>query len=247
MSHPLDSAYLKLVRAVEHLEQTEAETQRFVESNPYVPIVDYDFESMEHLVRIRVIGEPPMRLGLLAGDTIHNLRSALDHLIYQLAALDPDTARGDKTQYPIFDDPEKFDAMPTYYLEGVPDRYRAMLRTAQPYNPRYALLGPLARLDNRDKHRLVEPIAGSTLMATLYPDPPDSIYDIRGADRVVYFEDGAVLARFRSYGHVTVEVRDFTYYIRFGPQAQVGLGTDGMRLLVDRIAEILASFRAAFD
>ena len=247
MSHPLDSAYLKLVRAVEHLEQTEAETQRFVDSNPYVPIIDYNFESLEHTLRVRVLGEPPMHLGLLAGDTIHNLRSALDHLVYQLAALDPDVPRGSKTQYPIFDEPEKFDAMPTYYLEGVPDRYRALLRVAQPYNPRYALLGPLARLDNRDKHRIVEPVAASATMSTLYPDPPDSIYEIQGFDGVVYFEDGAVLGRFHSHGHVTVDIRDFTYYVRFGPREQAGLGTDGMRLLVDRIAEILASFRVAFD
>jgi hypothetical protein len=247
MSHPLDSAYLKLRRATEHLEQIDTETQRFIDSHPYVPVPDYNHKTGDHVVRVRVLAEPPMHLGLLAGDMLHNARAALDHLIYQLADLDSETPRGEKTQYPIFDNPERFDAMPANYLKGVPDRYRAILRNAQPYNPRYAGLGPMARLDDRDKHRIVEPIAASAIGLTLLAHPPDAIWEVTGPEGVAYFDDRAVLAHFRSDGEVDMDIRDFAYYIRFGLRGQIGIDAMGMRVLVRRVAEILANFRAAFD
>jgi hypothetical protein len=247
VANPLESSHLKLRRAVEHLKQTEAETQLFVDSNPYVPVVTYDFDTGDHAVLVRVLGEPPLRLGLLAGDTLHNIRSALDHLIYQLAGLDPETPRGEKTQYPIFDLRDKFDQHAGPYLEGVPKAYQALIREAQPYKPRYALLGPLARLDNRDKHRIVEPLASSAVSLVLHANPPDSIWDIRGPEDVLYFDDRAVLARFRSKGEVDMELRNFGYFVRFGPRDEVGIDSAGMHLLIDRVAEILAYFRPAFD
>ena len=247
MANPLESAYLKLSRAVEHLEQTEAETQRFIDSNPHFPVPEYNFQTGQHAVVVRVLADPPMHLGLLAGDTLHNIRAALDHLIYQLTDLDPDTPRGEKTQYPIFDTPDAFDAMPACYLKGVPERYRAMLRMAQPYNPRYVTLEPLARLSNRDKHRVIDPIASSAVGMTLHADPPDAIYDIRGPDGVLYFDDRAGLATFRSDREVDVQIRDFTYYVRFGTRDRAGIDADGMRILISRVAEILPNFRAAFD
>jgi len=44
-----------------------------------------------------------------------------------------------------------------------------------------------------------------------------------------------------------VELRDFAYYIRFGTRDQAGIDAVGMRILIARVAEILAHLRAAFD
>jgi hypothetical protein len=247
MTHPLDSAYLKLSRAAEHLKEIEAEARLFVTTNPYVPVPEYNFKTGQHAVVVRVLAEPPMHLGLLAGDALHNIRSALDHLTYQLAGLPSDRPRGKKTQYPIFTTPEAFDAMPDVYLDGVPDVHRAAIRMAQPYDPRYRLLEPLARLSNRDKHRIIDPLASSALGMTLHATPADAIYDIRGFSEVVYFDDRAVLATFRSDREVDVEIRDFAFYIRFGTRDKAGLGMEGIHLLIQQVSEILAQFRAAFD
>lgn len=172
MTDPLESAHLKLSRAAEHLEQTETEIRRFSQTNPYVPVPIHDPKTGDQVVRVRVFGRPPMRLGLLAGDVLHEVRASLDHMVYQLAELDPDHPRGEKTQYPIFDTPEAFDAMPKYYLAGVPAQYRTYIREVQPYNPRFAVLGPLARLNNRDKHRIIDPAACSVVSLRLEANPP---------------------------------------------------------------------------
>lgn len=247
MADPLESSFLKLGRAVEHLEQTEAEIRRFVDTGPYVPVITCDEKTMKGSVNVRVLGEPPLRLGLLAGDVLHEVRGSLDHLIYQLAGLDPDQSRGEKTQYPIFDKPEIFDANFMPYLKGVPAKYWADIREAQPYNERFAMLGPLARLNDRDKHRIIDPIASSAASLTLVATPPAGIYDIRAPEDVVYFDDGAELASFKMRGKVDVEARDFAYFIRFGPRGVIGIDPVGMRLLIARASEILGRFRAAFD
>jgi hypothetical protein len=164
-----------------------------------------------------------------------------------MAGLDNDHPRGEKTQYPIFDEPEVFDAKAKPYLKGVPPKYWAEIRDAQPYNQRFAMLGPLARLNDRDKHRIIDPIASSAASLTLVATPPDGIYDIRAPEDVVYFDDGAELARFKMRGKVDVEARDFAFFIRFGPRGVIGIDPVGMRLLIARVYEILGRFRAAFD
>src|SRR5687767_14839123 len=76
---------LKLNRAVQHLERLEAEIKRWVGGHPYFLVSEFDPERGEHGVWIRPEGEPPAEFGILIGDCLHNLRSALDSLAYDLA------------------------------------------------------------------------------------------------------------------------------------------------------------------
>jgi hypothetical protein len=248
MAHRLDSAYLKLSRATEHVKEVEAEAKLFFDAYPYIALPKYDFESGEHSFRIRALAKPPSHLGLITADALQNLRSALDHLIYQLADLDPNVPRGERTQYPIYDDPSVFDAKSAPQLEGVPPEHRATIRTLQPYNPSFALLGPLRRLNDRDKHRVLEAFVSRATGLKIATDPVvvANITDIRQVTDPVYLDDDAVLGTFRSDREVPMTI-EFRYTMGFGLRDGPRLNPEEIRRLIQLVAVILAHFRSAFD
>ncbi|GAC1399098.1 MAG: hypothetical protein NVSMB56_14050 [Pyrinomonadaceae bacterium] len=57
---------------------------KFINSNPYRIERESDPQTGYNVYRVFDIQTPPVEIGLLAGDVIHNLRSVLDHLAYQL-------------------------------------------------------------------------------------------------------------------------------------------------------------------
>src|SRR5260370_28200532 len=102
----------------------------------------------------------------MIGDCVHNLRSALDHLVYQLAILNkaPASAR-DKTSFPIFLDQNGFIGVTNKKVKPyVSAEAFAQIERSQPYftaNPSELplmerhTLWVLSQLDIIDKHRLI--------------------------------------------------------------------------------------------
>jgi hypothetical protein len=96
----------------------------------------------------------------LAGDVIHNLRAALDHLAQQLALLNTPTLTQEKLrliEFPIAETFAKYKKSKAGKVEGIhPDAIKA-IDTLEPYgdgNGKFsALLWRLHALDNIDKHR----------------------------------------------------------------------------------------------
>lgn len=177
MTDPLLGARLKVERARQHLKTLADETAAFVERKPYSLVSEFDPERGQDVVRVKVNHKIPARLGLIAADAAHNLRCALDHLVYQLAVIG--SGPGAKTQFPIFDDRDEYGRQVHRLLTGVDKRHWARIEAVQPYHVKELLLSggqlagyhdPLvinlnliviARLDNMDKHRLV--LAGNGL------------------------------------------------------------------------------------
>jgi hypothetical protein len=96
---------------------------------------------------------------VILGDCVHNLRSCLDHLIWQVTLLDGGTPDGD-TQYPIASKPEaQFERMANRRIPGVSAKHRAMVKKTQPYHRGNSApvhpLSVLADLSNTDKHQVV--------------------------------------------------------------------------------------------
>jgi hypothetical protein len=95
--------------------------------------------------------EPPMYLGVLVGDFLHNLRCTLDHLVWQLVHLN-DQEPSERNQFPIFDTVERYRAKAPVYLAGSP---QTLIETFQPFHldgdPRDHMLAVLRRLSNIDK------------------------------------------------------------------------------------------------
>jgi hypothetical protein len=107
------------------------------------------------------------------GDAVHNLRSALDHAICQLAVANGNASACERrqTQFPIYADgtPDHLKRLDGW-IRPVCDAAKDVIRALQPYKrrPQDPYTDPLwflSELDNIDKHRLL--LVASPKFATL--------------------------------------------------------------------------------
>ncbi len=163
---------LKLDRAQEHWNTLDAEFYEFAKYaragfDTYVygePPPAYVFGSV-----FREATQPPPKWGPLVGDLIHNLRSALDQLVWQLV-IDNDERPGRHNSFPVYAeegewvrdvearDPRRGKGP----LHGLAPCDFARIKSLQPYHwtatghdPRNDDLAILARLSNIDKHQTI--------------------------------------------------------------------------------------------
>lgn len=162
--HVLDGPRAKLVRAAQQTRVLVAHCAAYEKSQPVRLEAIWGDDAHIVYVRPRL---PPLYLGLILGEIVHDLRSALDHVAWALAsefagdALDKPSVAGAIT-FPIRSTREKFEkhrAKP--YFD--PDAW-AVMETVQPFtNDGLALVNPLAVIQdwsNGDKHRVLRPALG---------------------------------------------------------------------------------------
>jgi hypothetical protein len=161
--------HLKVARAIELLQALHSEATQFKMSRNLAtgaePRKETDTDGNEWwVVDCASVQEIPIRLALLAGDVVHNARSALDHIAYQLVRLDggkPD----ERTATPLRSfEPKKGRSLDSYEaaLNGIADkRALTFIASLQPYKPPKTVeredLALLHELDIIDKHRLIRP------------------------------------------------------------------------------------------
>jgi len=163
MSIRLSGVLSKLARAQMHAEEFERVCGRYAESRPYS--VGEKQESYDNgILRtffIDNVAPIPKELPVILGDCIQNLRSALDHLAWQLVLAAGNTPT-DRTAFPIFESEfTKKGKVRTIRIDGgVDPRALALIEAAQPYvrkrrgqDPRDDPLAILHDLSNIDKHR----------------------------------------------------------------------------------------------
>jgi hypothetical protein len=192
----------KLERAQEHLIALDAATGEFFEVDPYEIVGEFDSKTSEYLFRVKVLREPPLRLGVIFGDFIHNLRSALDHLVWQLILLDGGSPDRD-TCFPVASSSSEFQHMTERALQGLRPEHVTRIEALQPYHAgdraEGHLLTLLPRLSNTDKHQIVH-TALSWFRSDFVTEPrftpnEDAIVQKRELARIERMEDGAIVAR----------------------------------------------------
>lgn len=154
---------LKLARALHHIHDLEAEAARWLKKPPVKLHHSADLATAERLILAELLEPVPGELAATTGDALHNLRSTLDNLAYELALShsgDPLPARiAADSMFPIFaeegtDTGKKMKPM----LRGVHPEVRAIIRGMQPCNPdhggRWNVRWVLNDLNAKDKHRL---------------------------------------------------------------------------------------------
>lgn len=199
MRYPLDGCAAKIRRGEEHLEAIDAEVQAFLKGHPYRPVAEFDPQSGENIVRVRVISEPSSRLAAIIGDCVHNLRSCLDHLAWQLVLANgehPDS----RTEFPVFKDRDVYENRSASKVRGIAPEMLAIIESLQPYNapdPTGEPLWILHDLSRVDKHQELH-VVGGTIQGTSH-----ALLTQGGDIDLVYvrpdgpFEDGAVVQRVR--------------------------------------------------
>ncbi|CAN5513249.1 hypothetical protein BH24ACT22_BH24ACT22_14000 [soil metagenome] len=211
MSRSLEGVRLKLNRAAEHLQQLDEENRVYLEGKPYEVIHERDEERSRHVYRFRVRQPPPLRLSILMGDCLHNIRSGLDYLAWQLVLAEGGTPTI-KTSFPIFKDEGKFREFkggrkaPTGVVGGISEEAAAHIETLQPYNrtegpPEGHALWVLHTLNNIDKHRHLNltTLGTTNTQTTLTDAAGHPIFAIQLLDQPAGagpVEDGAEIAAF---------------------------------------------------
>jgi hypothetical protein len=202
--HPLDGCRTKLARADEHLLALVSEVEAYESGDQIIFEGEYRPRRKQYAYVVRIVNEPPLRLGTILGDYAHNLRSALDNLMWQLVLLRKGTPTR-RTQFPIFVRRADYRKQAPTMIRGVARRDRGTIERMQPYRDGRVLknIHPLAFLgwvSNMDKHRVVHPF-------NVFPTtPPGRKRNFKanknaGKTRMVHvadrLEDGADLVRFQ--------------------------------------------------
>jgi hypothetical protein len=91
----------KLERAKRHYAELEAALKSFFSTNPY-KISTRRNDAGKLVYYLSDVADVPVELSLITGDVIQNLRSALDHLAYDLWVKEASgRGRDDKIYFPI--------------------------------------------------------------------------------------------------------------------------------------------------
>ncbi len=167
--HPLDGPRIKVERAKSQLVTLQATFQEFFKQYP--PSIGLDkFDKRAGHYPIRILSAPtklPDVWGVFIGEVAHNLRSALDHLAWQLALLNKAHPYS-RTMFPIYSIGHTKDTSKPHFwgkghgrrlLQSIAMRYWKRIEAFQPYKRRNggrrSPLFLLNELNNTDKHRLI--------------------------------------------------------------------------------------------
>jgi hypothetical protein len=200
----LDGVREKLIRADEHLHsvvRAEAEyivTEEFGISTRWEAHIPEKSGRSGTTWRANLKPPPPLRIAVLCGDFVHNLRSALDHvaraLVLENGGTPSDDPSGPVTQFPVVEDrltrDDKIRSLEV--VGGISPAAVHLLESVQPYqrvdDPTLHPLWILNHLWNVDKHRTLNVVGVNLGKVTI------SFSDGRnGYARAAPFEDGRLI------------------------------------------------------
>jgi hypothetical protein len=152
----IDGIRLKIHRANEHLDNLQLDIGRFFKTDPYSFRIEGDPQTGECVCYLSRCDDIPSSVSIIAGDVIHNLRSALDYLAYQLVKIGT-RSRGPFVgiYFPIVDDSRELDPAIERKVKGAREEAKNAIRNVKPYKGGNTPLWQLHKLNIIDKHRLL--------------------------------------------------------------------------------------------
>ena len=180
--HPLDGPRCKVTRARVEIDQLRSMRDVFFEHTHYSAVrAEQNLKSGRYIYRIKIDGPPPaLDWGVYIGEIAHNLRSALNYLVYQLALLNgsnkpASVARDKRLQFPVFLRSREFKVKGNNMIKLLRPEHKARIERLQPYKRSGGMLlksvnlaewrgrnSPLfwlEEINNADKHRIIQ-VAG---------------------------------------------------------------------------------------
>lgn len=183
MTIDLSGCRAKIERAQEHRELLEEVIESVYErkANRVQLNAKLDPETGYHEFRVASIPQDwSLRVGIILGDAVHNLRGALEYLFYVLSCHYLGFAKtermGKQIQFPIEDDPQTL-VKKRVHFRKIPLAQWTIIDNAQPHygwkRPNRAL-ALLRDLSNRDKHRTLNPVQLHTSSLIFGPELRDA-------------------------------------------------------------------------
>jgi hypothetical protein len=147
----LRGAYRRHARAGEHLANLEGLVQRITALCENGVLAQQDPDTQIWGPSQTVLDPLTAEAGVLVGEIVHNLRAALDYLVYVLAESDSGAPQAD-TQFLIADTPQGFTGRGPGCFKGLSDEHVAVIRQFQPFKGG-EWTRTLRDFDNAAKHR----------------------------------------------------------------------------------------------
>src|SRR5262249_43603528 len=122
----------KVERAAKHFMDLKIECRRFLDTDPYIIRANNDPHTGKLIAYIDSIKDIPVDTRLIPGDTIHNLRSALDHLACQLVIANGGTLSRE-TAYPFYKDLKSFNTNSGGQVQGMDQGAVNIINGTKPY------------------------------------------------------------------------------------------------------------------
>ena len=227
MSEQISRVKAKLDRSKAHLDDLENSIGKYFESTPFI-IEKTEEEAKGDLVYlVRIIRSVPLEIASIAGDVVHNLRSALDHLIWQAVEFSGGSPTR-STCFPIHKDSVRIDEAIAEALKGANKSAISLVRHLRPCRGSNDILWKLHSLDIVDKHRLLFGVGSAykSFVIQMKLDVPwqdEAVISpplaLNPADRLFPLNDGDELFRVKSQaksaGLGLLEPR-FNFEIAFG-------------------------------
>jgi hypothetical protein len=203
---PLERVRGKVNRAQEHAQSLSNDISAAVRGpdNPYRLVPELDLDAGKCSLRVEKVAEfPRPQWETVVGEIVHNLRSALDQLAYQLALLnraDDDALRG--CEFPIFVDRDRFNGgskgSGVYKMRALATRDQHIIESVQPFDFPEHPLWVLQQMSNSDKHRLGVSFADTIgLPVTIGPRFIDLDASMERWEPLGSYEDGQVIQIFK--------------------------------------------------
>jgi hypothetical protein len=162
----MESTDAKIGRAREHLDVLDREIADFIRgTNRHFEIKVAEDRSAAWIVSWVEDPYPPIRLSLLIGDCLSNMRSALDNLICGLVRTQKPGSSCSGRAFPICADEQTYQRQRASVLKGVHEAAKRVIDSLQPFTrPAGSVqIDPLNMLNvlcNRDKHRAANLTSG---------------------------------------------------------------------------------------
>jgi hypothetical protein len=131
--------------------------------NDYRTRVEPNEDSTEHIERVYLDWVVPEWWGVVVGEIMHNLRAALDNIVWQLVLANGHQP-GDQHEFPIATDQDWYEKRAVRKLLNVPEPALAVIERVQPYKgpTNWLRVHPLWIIHNMnriDKHHLLHVVA----------------------------------------------------------------------------------------
>ena len=201
MNDLFEGCRAKFERADNRLKEFEQDVGSAATENVYGITSEDDPITGEYVVRALLPHDLFLQYSVTAGEIIHQLRSSLGHLVWQLIIANGGSHKEGITGFPAFHDEAMYKNRGLQIIAGVSGSDAKIIEESHPFHSNDYMAHPLYVLNqlwNLDKHRLLI-VAGVALRgySALY------IYPSGRTERVVkdidpgLAKDGAELFRFR--------------------------------------------------
>lgn len=149
---------LKIARAQKHFDELKSALAGFFETNPYAVICKTDSKTGQKTYFIKIEQSIPGEIGVVVGDVVHNLRSALDQIVCCLFKCNGKQISG-SNGLPVATSRERFRETRVGKLKNLSPKATRFINRLKPYDGGNSSLFLLAELDNLDKHNQIVPVA----------------------------------------------------------------------------------------